>query len=293
MNASSDPWNKNASGLVPESATAAKLLSLLGLDAADPPDVTALWAQRDALRRIPLGLQAGGSPVWLDLDDGIAGGNGPHGLLAGAAGAGKSTVLQSMLFALCALHSPDQLQLMLLTSKGQSVFDDFAGYPHVVDIPAGGDHKRILLDLLAGRAERGAGGALTEPSLVVVVDDLPLYDNLDADIGFTATLCSLMRICSSMQHGRKLGLHVLVGAQTLPPAFSMQLTAQTDYRIAMRTATAEESRQLIGSAGACELPPSAGIGLFCPSQSADPVPFRAFQIPRDLVRDVGRQLASR
>ena len=93
---SDDLREQQAPGLIPESATAARrLLSVLGLDADDGiPDVTTLWSQQDALGRIPIGLQAGGSPVWLDLNDHHAGGNGPNGVLVGTDGSGKSTALQ-------------------------------------------------------------------------------------------------------------------------------------------------------------------------------------------------------
>lgn len=286
---SDDLREQEASGLIPESATAARrLLSVLGLDADDGiPDVTTLWSQQDALGRIPIGLQAGGSPVWLDLNDHHAGGNGPHGVLVGTDGSGKSVALQSMVFALCAQHSPEQLQVMCLSPRERSVRDDFVDYPHMVDIPAGTDHSSILLSLLAERGERGTGKAGAEPALVVVVDDLGLYDDRESSLSVAATLYSLMR------YGRRLGVHVLASMEELSRRSTMQVVSQADYRIVQRTATSEESRQLIGSSRAAELFLYAGLGLFCTSPSADPVYFRAFQVPPDLIRDVGRQLASR
>lgn len=277
-NDSSEP-----TGPVPGSAGAAKLLSLMGLDTAGTPDVTALWSQHDVLGSIPIGLQAGGSPVRLDLNDYLAGGNGPNGLVVGTAGSGKSTLLQSMLFALCAQHSPEQLQLMRIGSTERSVFDDFAEYPHVVKTSGWKDPKTVLNELVDERA----GMPNHEPELVVVVDEVFADDyRLEYRIGLGATLSSMMR------HARALGIHVLMSAQTLPPTSALQLTAGADYRIALRTSTAQDSRDLIGSTRANELPPSAGLGLFRPSPSADPVPFRAFQVPPDLVRGVGRQLAT-
>lgn len=273
-------------GPVPESAGAARLLSLLELDTTDTPDVTTLWAQRDVLRSIPIGLQAGGAPVWLDLNDHLAGGNGPNGLMVGTAGSGKSTLLQSMLFALCAQHSPDQLQLMRVGSKerSRSMFDDFAEYPHVVKAPGWGAPKTVLHTLIDERY-----GLPDQPKLVVVIDEIPPADHysLEDEIGIVGTLGTMMR------HARPVGIHVLISAQTLSQGSTAQLALGADYRIALRTNTAQDSKRLIGSTRAHELPESAGLGLFCTSPTADPVPFRAFQIPPDLVRNVGRQLASR
>lgn len=270
-------------GPAPGSAGAAKLLSLIGLDTTGTPDVTALWSQRDVLGSIPIGLQAGGSPLWLDLNDYLAGGNGPNGLVVGTAGSGKSTLLQSMLFALCAQHSPAQLQLMRIGSTERSVFDNFAEYPHVVKTAGWNTPKTVLHKLVDERASTP-----DEPKLVVVIDEVFAddYSSLEHPIGLGATLSSMMR------HARALGIHVLMSAQTLPPTSALQLTAGADYRIALRTNTAQDSWDLIGSTRANELPPSAGLGLFRPSPSADAVPFRAFQVPPDLVRGVGRQLAT-
>lgn len=143
-----------------------------------------------------------------------------------------------------------------------------------------------MLGLLAEHAERGTRRAATEPALIVVVDDLPLYDYRDSNLSFAATLSSLMRL------GRQLGVHVLASMQELPRNSTAQVVAQADYRIVQRTATSADSRQLIGSNRAAELFPSAGLGLFCTSPGADPEPFRTFQVPPDLVRGVGRQLAT-
>lgn len=163
------------------------------------------------------------------------------------------------------------------------MFDDFAEYPHVVNIPGWADRKTILQKLIDERT-----GMPTAPRMVVVVDELPHddYYDLDTRTGLVATLGNLMR------HARALGIHVLISAQTLPSALAAQLANNSNYRIALRTTTVENSRDLIGSTLAHELPTSPGLGLFRPSQRADPLLFRAFQIPPDLVRDVGRQLAT-
>lgn len=167
MRARRDVANIDAASAVaiPGLATEAMLLSLLGFDHVGPIDVSNLWDAHDllvatnepvalgTLLQIPLGLKENGAPIWLDLKEQSAGGDGPHGLLVGVAGSGKSSVLNAMLFALCARHSPKALQLVLIEHDGFSGLGDFAGYPHAVFLPSRGDYKAALRELITVRTE--------------------------------------------------------------------------------------------------------------------------------------------
>lgn len=101
-------------------AKAGTLVSALGIENPDSLDVEALWeprrrptgATRQMLLRTPLGLTPEGNPIWLDLKDAPHGGHGPHGVMIGMTGSGKSTALQTMVLGLCALHSPEVLQVI-------------------------------------------------------------------------------------------------------------------------------------------------------------------------------------
>lgn len=163
-----------AAGAVPGSAGEARLLSLLDLGSAGAADVSALWTSRDLpvgtgesvilddVLRVPFGLGAGGAPVWLDLKDDAAGGVGPHGVMIGATGSGKSTALQSMLVGLCAQHSSDLLQLVLVDDGDSTVFDELANYRHTEVRFRGGDCKAGLMDLIKRRTEAlAAADAIT------------------------------------------------------------------------------------------------------------------------------------
>ncbi|MGD9622288.1 MAG: FtsK/SpoIIIE domain-containing protein [Mycolicibacterium sp.] len=310
-----------SSAAVPESATAPRMLSLLGLD-PNSPDFTALWAAHQLpvgtnssvdlgpLLRVPLGLRAGGEPVWLDIKEQGAGGDGPHGLLVGAEGSGKSTTLQAILFALCAQHSPDLLQLVLVDGHESSCFADFDTYPHtaanlnaataataaIVALQDLIDQRREALrwnrDIREYNELRAAAGGSDLPAVpytLVVVDELPVL--LRADPGFTPVLSRLFR------EGRSLGIHVLLAGTHLDPlaaadahlAIDRRFAVNARYRIGLRAETAEASRQVIGRVDAYHLPPSPGLGVFCANLRADPVPYRGFQIPQDLVRKLGRR----
>ncbi|WP_342314650.1 hypothetical protein LIX17_25730 (plasmid) [Mycobacterium avium subsp. hominissuis] len=164
-------------------ASQQRLLSLLGLGQGDIPDVTTLWArplpeETNAHLRTPIGLKVDGSPVWLDLREGFSGGDGPHGVLSGTTGTGKTTVLQSLLFGLCAQNSPDNLQVMLISGKGETAFTNFADYPHVTTVPDGSDYTELLSALIADRIEtlRRVDALSDEDWIADGVDDLPADD---------------------------------------------------------------------------------------------------------------------
>lgn len=319
-----------AAGEIPPPASQAELLSLLGLDRAGVPDVTALWPQRQLpvgtgeavdfgpLLRTPIGLGAGGSPVWLDLKPASLGGDGPNGLLVGSTGSGKSALAKAMLFGLCAQHSPDLLQIVSFCAKFESTLD-FADYPHTVSIPRSVDYKAALIALMDHRAQalRAADGvALGEdqvidlndgtiesyhraravvagaelpavPYTVVVFDEISLL--VAEDPGLLPVVDVLMR------RGRSLGICVLITSQTLDPSWVGRLTGNASYRMAMRVNSAEASHQLIGNLDAYHLPGrDKGLGFYRSAPGADPVAFRGFEVfPPDLVRTVGLHLADR
>src|SRR6202035_5385397 len=92
------------------------LTSLLGIGAPESLDVASLWRNRAARNRlrVPIGLDAGGLPVELDIKESAQGGMGPHGLVIGATGSGKSELLRTLVLGLALTHSPQLLNFVLV-----------------------------------------------------------------------------------------------------------------------------------------------------------------------------------
>ncbi len=120
------------------------LLSYYGVEDPGTIDFDGLWAgRRDALSRsrlrIPFGNRSdNGELLFLDMKSLDEGGDGPHGVMSGTTGSGKSTLVRTVIESLMLGHPPDELQFVLADLKGGSAVKPFAGVPHV---------SRIITDL--------------------------------------------------------------------------------------------------------------------------------------------------
>ena len=109
------------------------LTSLLGIASPLMLDVPALWRPRPprGRLRVPIGSDADGQPVELDIKESAQGGMGPHGLIIGATGSGKSELLRTLVLGLALTHPPDVLNFVLVDFKGGATFLGLDALPHV------------------------------------------------------------------------------------------------------------------------------------------------------------------
>lgn len=304
-----------------ESAAAQSMLSLLGITNAANLDVEALWRPRmlpvgtgepvvlDPLLRVPVGLQPSGAPLVIDLKDEADGGNGPHGLMIGMTGSGKSTTLAALVAGLFLQHSPDVVLAILTDFKDGAGFDAFADYPHVVAVITNMEEKRSLVDRFGdtllglldqrgqifrdtGKAIKGAAfQSLAEynearatpagahlppmPFMFVVVDEfsLLLKDHPEmADVFDTVT-----------RKGRSQGVFFLFASQTLDEGAIKKIPENTQYRVGLKVSSESISRRVIGSADAFHIQDGKnfkGTGYFVRAPGAEPVKYRGFLLPK-------------
>jgi DNA segregation ATPase FtsK/SpoIIIE, S-DNA-T family len=262
-------------------AVTTTLTSLLGVANPQAVNIAELWrprAPRDLLR-VPLGRDAAGAAVELDIKESAQGGMGPHGLVIGATGSGKSELLRTLVLGLAMTHSPEQLNFVLVDFKGGATFLGLEQLPHVSavitnladelplvdrmrDALAGELVRRQELFRQAGNhaslrdytAARAAGTPLTPiPALFVVLDEFS--ELLAAKPDFIELFASIGRL------GRSLGVHLLLASQRLEEGRLRGLETQLSYRIGLRTFSAQESRIVLGVNDAYELPPQPGNGF--------------------------------
>ena len=227
-----------------------------------PPGATTL--------QIPIGRDDEGGVVLVDPREAARHGDGPHGLIVGATGSGKSELLRTLLTAAAQQNRPDELTFLLVDFKGGAALSELAALPHNVGLLTNlsADVHGIARLCAALRAElrrrqvilRGAGvddidsydPAAGEPlpRLLVVVDEYAELIEQSPDM--LDVLTSLARL------GRSLGIHLLLCSQRLDDGRLRGLEAHLRYRICLRTFTAAESVAAVGSSVAASLPAAPG-----------------------------------
>ncbi|POH74976.1 FtsK/SpoIIIE domain-containing protein [Arthrobacter glacialis] len=204
----------------------------------------------------------GVEPMYLDLKT-----EGPHALVGGTTGAGKSEFLQAWVLGMAAAYSPDRLSFLFVDYKGGAAFADCVQLPHTVglvtdlsphlvrraltSLRAELHHREHLLnrkkakDLLA--MEREADPE-TPPSLIIVVDEFAALakevpEFVDGVVDIAA-------------RGRSLGLHLILATQRPSGVIKDSLRANTNMRIALRMADVDDSVDILGEPSAAYFSPS-------------------------------------
>jgi DNA segregation ATPase FtsK/SpoIIIE, S-DNA-T family len=249
-----------SSGALPDRV---ELLGLLGLRDLDGTALRERWrssALEPDLRATFALSQDGPFGVDLVID-------GPHGLIAGTTGAGKSELLRTLVAALAATHGPDRLNFVLIDYKGGSAFAQCAELPHTVGLVTDLDEQlgeRALQSLEAELRHRervlrehGAGDLIEYgrliaegraqplPRVVVIIDE---FATLAAELPeFVASLVGIA------QRGRSLGVHLLLATQRPSGAVNENIRANTNIRICLRVNTPQESSDVIDAPAAAQI----------------------------------------
>ncbi len=267
-----------------EIAAPKDFMELLGLGDVHTFDPDTAWRPRPARDRlrVPIGLGETGGMVHLDIKESAQQGMGPHGLVIGATGSGKSEFLRTLVLGLTLTHSPEQLNLVLVDFKGGATFAGMSEMPHVSAVITNLAQELTLVDrmqdALSGEMVRRqellreagnfasirdyerarvAGERLEPlPSLFLVVDEFS--EMLAAKPEFIDLFVAIGRL------GRSLGLHLLLASQRLEEGRLRGLDSHLSYRVGLRTFSAQESRSVLGVPDAYELPANPGLGFLKP-----------------------------
>lgn len=296
-------WDSNPSHARTSNAGVATFSTLLGIPDAAALDVASLWAPRaraDELR-VPIGVTSSGDPLDFDLKDEAEGGMGPHGLMIGMTGSGKSQTLMSILLSLLTTHSADRLIVIYADFKGEAGADIFRDFPQVVAVISNMAEKRSLADrfadtlrgevarreqllMEAGRRVQGSafGSVLEYEAAIAAGHDLPPLPTLlvVAD-EFSLMLSDHPEYADLFDYvarkGRSFRIHILFASQTLDVGRIKDIDKNTSYRIGLKVASPAVSRQIIGVEDAFHIeagPEHKGEGYLVPTPGAMPVKFR-------------------
>lgn len=203
--------------------------------------------------------------------------DGPHAIVTGMTGSGKSELLTSWIVALCTVYDTAAVSFLLLDFKGGTAFDALASLPHVTGVLTDLDGtlaQRAIESLSAelrhreGELARAGARQISEtrmPRLVIVVDEFaalrqshPGLETLFADIA---------------ARGRALGMHLILGTQRATGAVHDALLANCPLRLSLRLVDAADSRAVLGTDDAARLPGGGeGSGLAMLRRAGDVLP---------------------
>ncbi|RRD51278.1 type VII secretion protein EccCa [Buchananella hordeovulneris] len=261
------------------------LMELLGIGDIRDFDPERQWRRREGRDRlrVPFGVTPEGVPVLIDIKEAAQQGMGPHGLLIGATGSGKSEVLRTIVLAMALTHSPEQLNFVLVDFKGGATFAGMADLPHVSAMISNLESELSLVDRMQDAIrgemvrrqellrEAGAYANVTDyeadrragkhscpplPALFIILDEFS--ELLSAKPEFIEIFVAVGRL------GRSMSIHLLLASQRLEAGRLRGLDSHLSYRLGLRTFSASESREVLGVVDAYELPNYPGVGYLKP-----------------------------
>lgn len=281
------------------------IMAYYGIDDPGRIDFESLWGSRNdsmgrSRLRAPFGVRSdNGELLFLDMKSLDEGGDGPHGVMSGTTGSGKSTLVRTVIESLMLSHPPEELQFVLADLKGGSAVKPFAGVPHVSRIITDLEEDQALmerfLDALWGEIARrkaicdSAGvddakeynsvrGRMRArgqdmaplPMLVVVIDEFYEW--------FRIMPTAVDVLDSIGRQGRAYWIHLMMASQTIESR-AEKLMENMGYRLVLKARTAGAA-QAAGVPNAVNLPAQAGLGYFRRSLE-DIVRFQAEFLWRD------------
>ncbi|MDR1790702.1 MAG: FHA domain-containing protein [Propionibacteriaceae bacterium] len=257
---------------------AVTLVTLTGQEVADDPQaVVSRWREnqsiidrtpgavpkplRNSVRLRAVVGHAGTDVFTLDLRT-----QGPHALVGGTTGAGKSEFLQAWVLGMATAHSPDRVSFLFVDYKGGSAFSRCLDLPHTVGLVTDLSPYLVRRALTSLRAElRHREHLLNEksakdlvelekrgdpdcpPSLIIVVDEFA------ALVGEVPEFVD--GVVDVAQRGRSLGLHLILATQRPAGVIKDNLRANTNLRVALRMADEHDSTDVLGEKTAAYFDP--------------------------------------
>ena len=240
---------------------------MLGVENCAGIDLERNWANAAVVRSMaaPIGVKTKNEIVYLDLHEKA---HGPHGLVAGTTGSGKSELLQSYILSMAVAYHPYEVGFVIIDFKGGGMANQFRDLPHLLGAITNIDGKEIDRSLKSIRAElqkrqrlfaeaevnhidkyiiKFKAGEVTTPlpHLILIVDE---FAELKAEQPeFMKELISAARI------GRSLGVHLILATQKPSGQVNEQIWSNSRFKLCLKVQDAHDSNEVLKSPLAAEI----------------------------------------
>lgn len=255
---------QNLKNSIPESVS---FLEMYGVEKVEELNVSKRWEQNETYKSlaVPLGLRGKEDLVYLNLHEKA---HGPHGLVAGTTGSGKSEIIQSYIISLAVNFHPHEVAFLLIDYKGGGMANLFKELPHLLGTITnldGAQSMRALASIKAELQKRQRlfgeydvnhinqyqklykSGDVTEPMphLFLISDEFAELKSEQPD--FMKELVSTARI------GRSLGIHLILATQKPSGVVDDQIWSNSKFKLALKVQNASDSSEILKTPDAAEI----------------------------------------
>ncbi|MBQ6787676.1 MAG: type VII secretion protein EssC [Lachnospiraceae bacterium] len=204
-----------------------------------------------------VGQRAGGAPMYLDVHEKY---HGPHGLVAGTTGSGKSETLQTYILSLAINYSPDDVGFFLIDYKGGGMANLFDGLPHMIgqiSNLSGNQVKRAMVSIksenmrrqrifnehgvnninLYTRLFKNNEATIPVPHLFIIIDEFAELKREEPDF--------MRELISVAQVGRSLGVHLILATQKPSGTVDDNIWSNSRFRLCLRVQDRQDSTDML------------------------------------------------